>query len=85
MRSGAAGIFTVCQSSEMFALSIEEKVSLAAAILEEVGDEIQVIASGHTSDTIEEQLEELKAVAATGVHAVVLVANRLDVENKGGR
>ncbi len=84
MKSGAAGIFTVCQSSEMFALSIDEKVLLAETILAEVGDEIQVIASGHTSDTIEEQIEELKAVAATGVYAVVLVANRLDVKNQGG-
>lgn len=84
MNSGAAGIFTVCQSSEMFSLNIDEKVLLAKSILEEVGNEIQVIASGHTSDTVEEQLAELKAVAATGVHAVVLVANRLDVDNKGG-
>ncbi len=80
---GADGIFTVCQSSEMFALNTQEKVLLAKSVLAEVGEKIQVIASGHTSETITAQLEELKAVAATGVHSIVLVTNRLDINNQG--
>jgi 4-hydroxy-tetrahydrodipicolinate synthase len=43
-----------------------------------------VIASGHVSDRLDEQLAELTAVAATGVDGVVLVTNRFDAFQAGG-
>ncbi|MBN1877513.1 MAG: dihydrodipicolinate synthase family protein [Anaerolineae bacterium] len=70
------GLFTVCQSSEMFYLSLEERVTLAATVVKLVEGQVPVIASGHISDTLTAQVEEVQRVADTGVDAVVLVTNR---------
>lgn len=80
---GSDGLFAVCQSSEMFMLSTEEKVALAKTVVEAAGNRVPVIASGHTSDTLDDQIAELKAVSETGVDAVVLVSNRLAGEKDG--
>ena len=74
---GADGIFAVCQSSEMFFLSKQEKLDIAKAVVDANAGRIKVIASGHTSDDHAEQIDELGAMAKTGVDAVVLVANRV--------
>ena len=83
IKSRVDGVFAVCQSSEMFQLSLKEKVSLAKHIVEVADGRINVVASGHTSDGIEAQAEELNAINDSGVDAVVLVSNRLDLENAG--
>jgi 4-hydroxy-tetrahydrodipicolinate synthase len=43
-----------------------------------------VIASGHISESLDDQLAELTAIAATGVDGMVLVTNRLDARREGG-
>ena len=75
--NGCDGIFAVCQSSEMFFLSEQEKIDIAKAVLDAAGGRVKVIASGHTSDDKAKQIEELGRMAETGVDAVVLVSNRL--------
>lgn len=72
---GVDGLFAVCQSSEMFFLSLKERVELARFIKKTA--KVPVIASGHTSYDIDDQAEELKRVADTGVDAVILITNRL--------
>lgn len=79
----ADGIFAVCQSSEMFFLSEQEKLDIAKAVVESSEGKIKVIASGHTADDLSKQIDELGAMAQTGVDAVVLVSNRLAKENEG--
>lgn len=74
---GVAGLFAVCQSSEMFFLSLEERVAIARFVNEKANGRVQVIASGHVSESLADQIEELRAIAATGVQAIVLVSNRL--------
>ena len=88
--SGIDGIFALCQSSEIFYLSLAERVALNAAVyahakaLENTsGKKLTVVSSGHTADTIEEQARELTAIAETGTDALILISNRLDPENKG--
>ena len=76
------GLFAVCQSSEMFALSLEERVKLAAFVVERCDGRVPVIASGHISDRIEDQIEELQAISATGIDALVLITNRLADEHE---
>lgn len=83
IEKGSDGLFAVCQSSEMFMLSLEEKVELAKCVLKAAEGQVPVIASGHTSDDIEDQIKELSAIAETGVDAVVLVSNRLAKEEEG--
>ena len=88
--AGLDGIFSVCQSSEIFFLSIEERVELNRRVykkakeLEKSGNrKFTVVSSGHISDTIEEQVRELRAVYESGTDSLILITNRLDVNNEG--
>lgn len=86
IKEGCTGIFAVCQSSEMIYLSLEEKVRIAKTVVETVkasGKNVSVVASGHTSDDMNAQIEEMTAMAQTGVDAIVWVSNRLDLHNDG--
>lgn len=74
-KSGVDGLFADCQSSEIFFLSLGERVKLASFIRRHA--HVPVIASGHVSNAFSAQLEELKAIAATGVDALILITNRL--------
>lgn len=72
-----AGVFAVCQSSEMFYLDENERVALARHVVRAAAGRIAVVASGHISDRHDDQVRELSRIAETGVDAVVLVSNRL--------
>ncbi len=80
--NGCDGIFTVCQSSEMFFLSAREKLDIARCVVEEAQGRLQVIASGHTQKELNAQIDELGCMVETGVDAVVLVSNRLASEEE---
>ena len=87
---GLTGIFAVCQSSEIFFLSTEEKVELNKRVYKRAkelekasGKRFTVVSSGHTSDTIEEQAKELNAVIESGTDGLILITNRLDPDNLG--
>lgn len=77
IQNGVAGLFADCQSSEMFFLTLEERVGIAKAVKKFAGGRVPVVASGHISDKLEDQVEELTAIAETGVDAVILLTNRL--------
>ena len=77
-RRNCDGIFAVCQSSEMFNLSLEERVALARTVVEAAQGRLEVIASGHISDDPQAQVEELGAIAETGVKAVGIDVNSVD-------
>lgn len=79
---GVDGLFAVCQSSEMFHLTLEERVEIARFVREVAGNRVSVIASGHISDSMEKQVEEILAIAETGVDAVILITNRLAKKNE---
>jgi 4-hydroxy-tetrahydrodipicolinate synthase len=84
------GIFAVCQSSEIFFLSLEERVELNRRVytrakeLERIhGRPFTVVSSGHVGDTLEEQIRELNAIWASGTDALILITNRLDPKDEG--
>jgi 4-hydroxy-tetrahydrodipicolinate synthase len=79
---GVSGLFAVCQSSEMFYLTVEERVSIASYVKERGGGRVPVIASGHISEKLDDQIEELQAMAQTGVDGLVLTVNRLVAEDE---
>lgn len=88
--SGLDGIFAVCQSSEIFFLSLEERVELNKLVYErakklerECGRKFTVVSSGHISDSMEDQIKELNAVYESGTDALILITNRLDINNEG--
>lgn len=82
---GADGLFAVTQSSEMFFMSLEERVRVAAFVKEKAAGRVPVIASGHISDEAEKQAEEIVRIAETGVDAVILVSNRLARQDESNR
>lgn len=82
IQNGVSGMFSVCQSSEMFFLSLEERTEIARKTVEFAAGRVPVIASGHVSDDFEEQVKELNAMAETGVDAVILITNRLAKEEE---
>ncbi len=79
----ASALFAVCQSSEMQKLELAERVDIARFVVKQSKNRVPVIASGHVSDTIAEQAQELAAIADSGVDAIVLVTNRLDIGSDG--
>ncbi len=82
--NGADALFAVAQSSEMQFLSLDERVALARFIVRKAAGRVPVIASGHVSESRDDQLTELTSIAATGVDGLVLVTNRFDPKGQGG-
>lgn len=88
--TGCDGIFAVCQSSEIMFLSLEERVLLTRLVVAEAKKlaesdhsraPMMIVASGHISDSIDDQAKELSAIAAEGPDAIILISNRLDIAN----
>lgn len=75
------GIFTVCLSSEMFALSQPERLQLARLTVEQANGRVPVVACGGFGNTLQERLEDIRAIAAQGVHAVILSISSLVAED----
>lgn len=82
IKNNVDGLFAVCQSSEMVCLSLEEKLAVAKFVKEKANGRVPVIASGHTSDSFEDQVKEINLMAEIGVDAVVLITNRLANEDE---
>lgn len=78
----ADGVFAICQSSEIFFLSFDERISLLKFILDHRPKGLTVIASGHTADDREEQIEQAKRFIDTGVDAYVFIANRFAAQEE---
>lgn len=82
IEKGVSGLFAVCQSSEMFYLSLEERVEIAKYTVKMAKGRVPVIASGHVSDAFEDQVTEINEMAKSGVDAVILITNRLAKEDE---
>lgn len=79
---GVTGVFAICQSSEIFFLSTKEKKSLLRFIQSHKPAGMEVIASGHTADKLDAQIEEAKAYIDIGTDAYVFITNRLAEEGE---
>lgn len=73
--NGAAGIFTVALSSEMYDLTEEERLALARRVVDRSAGRVPVVASSVSSGTPDQQAASAAAMAATGVDAVVLISS----------
>lgn len=89
-QNGCDGIFAVCQSSEIFYLTLAERAAIAERVklrADKLAAEdksrapLCVIGSGHISSDFDAQVEELNRIAAAGMDAVIWISNRLDIEN----
>lgn len=88
--AGCHGIFAVCQSSEIFYLSEDERVAINRTVWETVeqiaakgGRRMTVVSSGHVANDLTAQAKELCRIAESGTDALILITNRLDLHNEG--
>ena len=89
-KKGCDGIFAVCQSSEIFYLTKEERENIGKTVVEKAKalaaqdksrKPMKIVVSGHISDAFDDQAEELNAMANVGADALILISNRMDIEN----
>lgn len=76
-KAGVAGIFAVCQSSEMFLLSREERIQLAKFVIEHTPRHMGVVVSGHVAETVEEQIREAQDMLDLGADSYVFISGKL--------
>ncbi len=74
-QNGAQGLFAACQSSEVFFLSLSEREELVSFVKRHA--HVPVIASGHISDSADDQLHELRQMQRAGADALIMISNRL--------
>ncbi len=84
IRNGVNGLFAVCQSSEMFFLSLEERAALARKVVQYACGRVPVIASAIFVDQIDDHIDEIKQLADTGIEGCVLITNRYQDESDPG-
>lgn len=80
---GVSGLFAVCQSSEMFLLSRQERFELARFVVSNVPSGMGVVASGHVAEALAEQVDEAKRMLDTGIDAYVFISNQFAAPDEG--
>lgn len=79
---GVDGIFAICQSSEIFFLSFEERLEILKFIMANKPEGMAIVASGHVADDLETQIKEAKAFIETGIDAYVFISNRFATKDE---
>lgn len=79
--SGVTGLFAVCQSSEMYNLSDEERLKLATHVMTKAAGRVPVVASGTFGGPIKEQAEFVNKMGSI-VDAVVVLVNQLAAKDE---
>lgn len=79
---GVAGLFAVCQSSEMDFLSLDERIEITRFVVEQANGRVGVITSGHSADTTSEQIQELIVINKVGADAIILITNKIAKEDE---
>lgn len=89
-QKGCTGIFSLCQSSEISYLTLEERIQLNTVVYEtaqkikkDINQPLTIVTSGHIEGTIQEQAYELNKIIEMGTDALVLITNRLDPNQEG--
>ncbi len=77
LEQGASGLFAVCQSSEMYDLSDEERLQLAQRVVERVSGRVPVVAVGTFGGPLTWQAQFMRRMSDTGVDGVVILPNQL--------
>ena len=83
LQAGASGLFANCLSSEMFELTDVERIQAIKHVIDVVGGEVPVIATGTFGGVISKQADFVKKVNDTGVQAVIVISSLLADEQEG--
>ena len=79
---GVAGVFAVCQSSEMFQLNFDERLGILRQLMRLRQPGTAMVASGHVSEDSATAVREAQAFIAEGIDAYVFITNRFARENE---
>ena len=66
----------------MFFFLLKKRVEIGRFVKERAAGRVPVVTSGHISDSLEAQAQELNAIAETGADALILLTNRLAREEE---
>lgn len=80
LEAGASGLFANCLSSEMFELSIEERLSVVAHVVRVAGGRVPVVATATFGGAIHQQADDVKRMYETGIEAAIVITNMLVAE-----
>ncbi len=75
LAAGVKGYFANCQSSEMYLLSEEERLSVTRHVVKRVNGTMSVVATGSFGDSLEEKAEFAKKIYQTGINAVIMISS----------
>ena len=62
IKNGVKGLFAACQSSEIHELNFEERMRIAKITVDAAAGRVPVVASGHTSDSLEDQAKDINTL-----------------------
>ena len=79
---GAAGLFAVCLSSEMYELSPEERLALAGRVVRRAAGRLPVVAAGTFGGAVKDQAEFARKMSATGVQNVIVIVNQFAAQGE---
>lgn len=79
---GSAGLFANCLSSEMYELSVEERILVTKTVVDQIAGRIPVVATGTFGGPIAEQAEFVKRIYDTGVQAVIVITGLIADEDE---
>lgn len=75
MAAGVKGYFANCQSSEMYFLSPEERLSITKHVVQHVNGRMPVVSTGSFGKSLEEKAEFAKKIYGAGVDAVIMITS----------
>ena len=79
---GAKGLFANCLSSEMYELSIQERLDVVNTVVNTAAGRVPVVATGTLGGTLEEMADFSKRLWSMGVSAVIVLNNILTQESE---
>lgn len=74
IQAGSGNLFTNCQSSEMYNLTDEERISLTKHVVKVANGRVPVVATGTFSKNTNVQAEFIKRIYDTGIESVICVS-----------
>ncbi|MGQ9650947.1 MAG: dihydrodipicolinate synthase family protein, partial [Phycisphaerae bacterium] len=83
LKASVAGLFAVSGSSEVYKLTRSERIGLASRVVCRVAGRVPVVASAIDFGTVEQQAELVRAMAETGVQAVILATCQFARQDEG--
>jgi len=73
--AGAKGFFANCASSEMYALSPDERLALTKYVVKHAGKNMSVVSTGSFGETLNEKAEFTKKIYELGVNGVITITS----------